>query len=127
MNKNHDIIEQELRNLSQQITVPSRGAFKPIFDRVTNKDFTRSPYQTFLGGLFRHKALVLSIATSLAVVAMVIIPSLQSGYEVLSVQSEAVIAESDQEVFLIEQEDAAIGGVIEQYLGQLEQFGEQEL
>lgn len=126
MNKNYDKIEQELRNLSQQITVPSREAFKPVFDRVTKNKFVRSPYQALLDKLFHHKALMLSVATSLAVVAMVIIPSLQSGYEV-SMQHETVITESDQEVFLLEQEDAVIGGVIEQYLGQLEQFGGQEL
>ncbi|MEI8224169.1 MAG: hypothetical protein WCG20_03540 [bacterium] len=123
MNKNHDIIEQELHNLSQRITVPSREVFKPIFDRVTNNHLARSPYQMFLDGLLRHKALVLSVATSLAVVMIVIIPAVQPSSDTW-LQNETVVTEGNQETFLLEQEDAVVGSVVEQYLGQLEQLGE---
>lgn len=125
MNTNNITLEKRLRMAAHHSAVPSREAFRPLFELVTKNTMTRSPYQMFMSRLLRHKTLVISVATSLAVVMIVVIPSLQPTNEV-NFQSETITAENSQEVTLLEQEDALVGTVVENYLGQLAHAGEQE-
>ena len=132
MNSEHHIIEQELNKLSRQIIIPSREVFRPVFDRVTKSKSNRSIYSRFSVGVHKvytmsriQKTWALSLATSIAVVLIVIIPTVSTQQqEIVSYQGEIISAEANLETASLEQEDATVEKIVEVSLGQLTVLGE---
>jgi hypothetical protein len=125
MNNNHKTIESLFTELRNDITVPSRDAFTPLFDSVTKKQgmrYTNNEVSYFHQWIHRvshfKKAIIISMATSMAVALIVIIPAVTPVTN-SSVEDDMVLTEESQELVLLDQEDTLVDQVVERYLGQL--------
>lgn len=132
MKSNHKTIEQRLELAAQSIAVPSREQFKPIFESVTKHGVVRSPYKRFFGLIHKvtamnrmQKTWTLSLMTSIAVVLIVIIPTVsQPQQELVSFQTETISSEASQELRSLDQEDSIVEAIVESSLGQMAALGE---
>ena len=124
MNNNPKTIESLFEKVRSDIAVPSREQFRPVFDRVTKNELVRytSNGVSFWTQWAHHvrtfrKTAVISVATSCAVLLLVIVPMMSSPTE-YALQDDIFLAEENQELALLDQEDNLIGQAVEQYLGQ---------
>lgn len=120
MNKQQQTIEEVLHQASKQIEVPSREQFRPIFDRVTKSEVVRYSEQSRISRWFHQisrfqKTVFVSMATSIAIIALVIIPAYSPQSDVA--ENALPDLEIEREMVLLNQEDVLVDYVVENYLG----------